>query len=74
MFTPPIKSIFMAAAVVLFLAVIFLDQNSRPVPLKFIVGTPFNISLSFIIVISMFIGIATALAVILLSIKVRKKD
>ena len=64
----------MAAAMVLFLAVIFLDQNSHPVPLKVVIGSPYQISLSGIIITSILIGMAAALVGILLFNKVRKKD
>ena len=52
------KSKYLVLAMVLFLVVVFLDQNRRPVPLKFIIGTPFLMDLSLIILISMVIGIA----------------
>ena len=52
------KSKYLVIVMVLFLVVVFLDQNRRPVPLKFIVGTPFPVDLSLIILISMVIGVA----------------
>jgi uncharacterized integral membrane protein len=52
------KSKYLVIAMVLFLVVVFLDQNRRPIPLKFIIGTPFLVDLSLIILISVGMGIA----------------
>jgi uncharacterized integral membrane protein len=51
------KPKYLVIAMVLFLVVVFLDQNRRPVPLKFIIGTPVPVDLSLIILISIIIGI-----------------
>jgi len=51
------KSKYLVIAMALFLVVVFLDQNRRPVPLKFIIGTPFLVDLSLIILISLIVGI-----------------
>ena len=37
----------------LFLVVVFLDQNRTPVPVKILLGNPFHLGLSLIILISM---------------------
>ena len=52
------KPKYLVIVMALFLVVVFLDQNRRPVPLKFVVGTPFLVDLSLIILISMGLGIA----------------
>jgi len=74
MLTMPIKFLFMAATMALFLFVIFLDQNIHPVPLKIVIGSPYQISLSGIIITSLLIGMAAALVGILMLKKVRKRD
>lgn len=51
------KSSYLVILMALFLVVVFLDQNRRPVPLKFIIGTPFQVDLSLIILISIVIGV-----------------
>jgi len=51
------KLIVVAIIAVLFLAVLFLDQNRSPVPLKIILGVPQPIGLSAIIIISMLTGV-----------------
>jgi uncharacterized integral membrane protein len=42
---------------VIFLAVLFLDQNRSPVPVKIILGDPHPIELSAIIIISILTGV-----------------
>jgi uncharacterized integral membrane protein len=58
------KPKYLVIAMVLFLVVVFLDQNRKPVPLKFILGTPFLVDLSLIILLSMGLGIALTFAFI----------
>ncbi len=58
----------------LFLAVIFLDQNSTPVPMKIIIGNPHGIRLSLIIIVSMLIGMLLAIGGMLLIKKVQTKN
>jgi len=41
---------------ILFLVIVFLDQNSAPVPIKIILGKPFQVELSIIVIVSMLIG------------------
>jgi uncharacterized integral membrane protein len=57
-----IKLIFFTVVTVLFLVVLFLDQNSAPVPVKIILGDPRPIGLSTIILASMLIGAAISVA------------
>lgn len=65
------KPKYLIIAMALFLVVVFLDQNRRPVPLKFIIGTPFLVDLSLIILLS--IGLGIALTVIFLRFMNRRK-
>jgi uncharacterized integral membrane protein len=58
----------------LFLVVIFLDQNSNPVPMKVIVGNPHGIKLSLIIIVSMLIGVLVAIGGMLLIKKTQAKN
>lgn len=55
------KLIFFSVVIVLFLSVLFLDQNSAPVPVKIILGDPHPIGLSTIIVFSMLVGVLLAI-------------
>ncbi len=50
------KTRYLLLIIFLFLIVIFLDQNNIPVPVKMIVGQPFYVQLSIIIIISMVTG------------------
>ena len=51
------KLIVVTMIAVLFLAVLFLDQNRSPVPVKIILGDPHPIGLSTIIIISILTGV-----------------
>jgi len=56
---------FLGVLVFLFLLVIFVEQNTAPVPLKFFVGSPFYVNLSLIIGLSLLAGAAlTILSVV----------
>jgi uncharacterized integral membrane protein len=55
------KLIFFVTVTVLFLAALFLDQNSSPVPVKIILGNPRPIGLSAIILTSMLVGVALSI-------------
>jgi hypothetical protein len=66
------KLIFFSTVIVLFLIVLFLDENSAPVPVKIILGDPKPISLSSIIVVSILVGIALSMAGIFTFNAVRK--
>ncbi len=59
------KLIVLSISAVLFLAVLFLDQNRAPVPVKLILGDPTPIGLSFVMLFSMFSGVVLAVACIL---------
>jgi uncharacterized integral membrane protein len=50
----------------LFLVVVFLDQNRVPVPVKIIIGNPFHLGLSLIIIVSMVVGVIMTIGVIYL--------
>jgi H+/gluconate symporter-like permease len=56
------KLIIPFIAVALFLAVLFFDQNRSPVPVKIILGNPYPVRLSSVIVISMLAGAAATVA------------
>ena len=51
-----IKPRYLIIAMALFLVLIFLDQNRTPVPLKIIVGNPFHLELTIIVIISVAVG------------------
>ncbi|HIJ95509.1 MAG TPA: LapA family protein [Desulfuromonadales bacterium] len=51
-----IKVLFFSIVIVLFFSVLFLDQNSEPVPVKIILGEPRPIGLSTVILSSMLLG------------------
>ena len=57
------KVLFFTIVIALFLAVLFLDQNSAPVPVKIILGDPHPVGLSTIIVISFLVGVLLSVAV-----------
>ena len=67
------KKFILPALALLFLIVVFLDQNSTPVPLKIILGSPVHLSLSTIIVMSGLIGVGCAFAGIYIVQKMREK-
>ena len=67
------KKYILPALALLFLVVVFLDQNITPVPLKIILGSPFNLSLSTLMVISALVGAGCTLAGIYITQKIRKK-
>ncbi len=66
------KLIFFSTVITLFFAVLFLDQNSTPVPVKIILGDPRPIGLSSIIVTSFLLGVLVAIAIMWLYKAVRK--
>jgi uncharacterized integral membrane protein len=68
----PRKILFFTVVIVLFLAVLFLDQNSAPVPLKIILGEPRPVGLSAIILTSMLVGVLLALTGVFVFKSVRK--
>ena len=52
---------FVIISVVIFLAVLFFDQNRAPVPVKIIFGDPTPVGLSIVIAISMLLGAVMAI-------------
>ena len=50
----------------LFLVAVFLDQNRTPVPIKILIGNPFQLGLSLIIIISMVVGMIMTIGVVYL--------
>lgn len=66
------KLIFFTTVITLFFAVLFLDQNSTPVPVKIILGEPRPIGLSSIIVASVLVGVLLSAAIVWLYVVIRK--
>jgi uncharacterized integral membrane protein len=66
------KLIFFTTVITLFLAVLFLDQNSTPVPVKIILGDPRPIGLSSIIMASVLVGVALSVTVMSVYKAIRK--
>ena len=66
------KAIYLVVTMFVFLVGVFLDQNRNPVPIKIIFGTPFQIELTLIIIMSMIVGALIAIAAVYLMKK--KKD
>ena len=60
------KSTYLVILMFLFLVVVFLDQNRVPVPVKIIIGNPFHLGLSLIIIVSMVVGVIMTSGVIYL--------
>ncbi|HIJ60145.1 MAG TPA: DUF1049 domain-containing protein [Nitrospirae bacterium] len=60
------KRFFLPFILIVFLFAIFLDQNSKPIPLKIILGAPVHLPLSVIIAGSMTLGAIIALSGVLL--------
>lgn len=67
------KHLILPVVLVVFLILVFLDQNSGPAPVKLILGTPFHIPLSMIIIASMAAGAIIACLVMFMVIKFRTK-
>ncbi|HLA28013.1 MAG TPA: hypothetical protein VJZ49_08965 [Syntrophales bacterium] len=58
-----LKSSYLVTLMFLFLVVVFLDQNRTAVPIKILIGNPFQLELSLIIVISMVVGVISAIGI-----------
>ncbi|MCG6533223.1 MAG: LapA family protein [Syntrophales bacterium LBB04] len=69
-----IKPSYLVMAISLFLVIVFLDQNRNPVPIKIILGGPFHLGLSLIIIISMLLGVIMTIGVVYLTSRRRTKD
>ena len=50
----------------LFLVVVLIDQNWAPVPIKILLGNPFHLGLSLIIIVSMVVGVIMTIGVVYL--------
>jgi uncharacterized integral membrane protein len=57
----------------LFLVIVFLDQNRTPVPVKILLGNPFHVGLSLIILISMVVAVVMTIGGVYLWMN-RRKD
>ena len=57
----------------LFLVIVFLDQNRTPVPVKILLGNPFHVGLTLIILISMVVAMVMTIGVVYLWMN-RRKD
>jgi len=66
------KLIFFSVVIVLFLAVLFIDQNRGPVPVKVILGDPCPVGLSTVILASMLFGVFLAFLGIFIFKSIRK--
>jgi uncharacterized integral membrane protein len=56
----------------LFLVIVFLDQNRNTVPIKIILGSPFHLGLSVIIIISMIVAVLMTLGAVYLISRYKK--
>ena len=57
------KSSYLVILMLLFMVLVFLDQNRTPVPVKLLIGNPFQVGLSLLIIISVVIGVILAIGV-----------
>ena len=57
---------YLIMLIALFMVLVFLDQNRMPVPIKILLGNPFHLGLSLIIVISMLVGVVMTIGVVYL--------
>ncbi len=55
------KHLILPSILLVFIILVFLDQNSHPVPMKLILGSPMHISLSALILGSMLVGLCLGL-------------
>ena len=69
-----IKTIFFSTIILLFLGVVFLDQNNNPVPLKVVIGNPYHVGLSSIIIVSVLTGVLLTVVSFLLFKRIRKNN
>lgn len=67
-----IKSSYIIMLVCVFLVGVFLDQNRVPVPIKIIFGSPLQLELTLIIIVSMVVSSLLTLGVVYM-IKRRKE-
>ncbi len=69
-----IKKFILPAISLLFVFMVFMDENNTPVPMKIVFGSPFHLSLSVIIIGSMLFGAACAFAGPFIIKKMREKS
>ena len=69
-----IKKFILPAISLLFVFMVFMDENNTPVPMKIVFGSPFHLSLSVIIIGSMLFGAVCAFAGSFLLKKLRQKS
>jgi hypothetical protein len=69
-----IKAVFFITVIFLFIGVVFLDQNSTPVPLKIVIGAPYQVNLNSIIIVSLLTGVLLTLSAYLLYKMIRKNS
>ncbi len=55
------KQLILPSILLIFIILVFLDQNSHPVTMKMILGSPIHISLSALILGSMLLGVCLGL-------------
>lgn len=67
------KKYILPALLLLFLFVVFIDENNTPVPMKIILGSPVHMPLSMIIIISMALGAGCSFAGLFLFKAIRGK-
>ena len=60
------KSSYLVLLMSLFMVVVFLDQNRTPVPIKIVIGKPFHLELSLVIIISVVVGVIMTIGVVYL--------
>jgi uncharacterized integral membrane protein len=68
------KSRYLILVIVLFLVIVFLDQNRSEVPVKIIVGNPYHLGLSIIIIISVLVGMLVMIGGMYLINRRRKRN
>jgi len=66
------NSRYLVILMALFLVLVFLDQNRTPVPIKILIGSPFQFGLSLIIIISMLVAAIMTLCVVYMMKKKKK--
>jgi len=68
-----LKAEYLVVIMALFLSVVFFDQNRTTVPIKFILGNPYQLDLSTIMIMSALMGGLITFAGIVLFKKWRQK-
>lgn len=68
-----LKRRYLVYLMAMFAVVVFLDQNNVPVPVKLLVGQPFQVELSLIVLLSMLFGVLVTLAGFLVMKQIRER-